>query len=349
MQYATNHFHFLGKHSIIIYLVVIQIFLMLASSDDFFVLGREAKPYHQFQAPAHSQPHDVALDPSRRGPVWYTAQGAGELGTLDPATGEKRHIPLGNHSAPNGIIIGPDLGLWITDDLLKAVVRVDQITEQIKLFPIPVNTTNSKLNAATFDKNGVLWFTDQSGYYGKLEPKMGKVDVFAAPNGPGPYGIATTPDGSVYFNSWNGNYTARINLENGKLTVLEPPSKDSMPRGIWSDSKGNLWISEWASGKLAKYSPDTNKWQEWKLPGDKPQPYAVYVDEYNKIWVSDFGIQNNTQSMLRFDPDNEKFKIIPLPSNHSDIRQITGRPGEIWGAQSGIDRLIAFPTGNRTW
>ena len=64
------------------------------------------------------------------------------------------------------------------------------------------------------------------------------------------------------------------------------------------------------------------------------------------VWVSDFGIQDDTQSIVRFDPQTEKFEVFSLPSDHSNVRQINGRPGEVWGAQSGLDKLIVFRTGN---
>jgi streptogramin lyase len=44
----------------------------------------------EYPVPSGSRPHDAA--PAVDGGVWYTAQGSGELGWLDPATGETRHI-----------------------------------------------------------------------------------------------------------------------------------------------------------------------------------------------------------------------------------------------------------------
>ena len=44
-----------------------------------------------YAVPPGSRPHDVAPAPDGR--VWYTAQGSGELGVLDPATGNTHHIP----------------------------------------------------------------------------------------------------------------------------------------------------------------------------------------------------------------------------------------------------------------
>src|SRR5207248_5056619 len=56
----------------------------------------------EYSVPAGSHPHDVA--PAANGGVWFTAQAAGYLGWLDPASGDVHQIPLGEHSAPHGVI-----------------------------------------------------------------------------------------------------------------------------------------------------------------------------------------------------------------------------------------------------
>ena len=151
--------------------------------------------------------------------VWYTAQLSGQLGRLDPTTGKTSQISLGNGSAPHGVIVGRDGAPWITDGGLNAIVRVDPNTEKVKLFALPRGTGYANLNTATFDRSGILWFTGQSGIYGRLDPSTSKIEVFKAPRGTGPYGISTTPDGTVYFTSLAGSYVARIDLQTGKATV----------------------------------------------------------------------------------------------------------------------------------
>ncbi len=153
----------------------------------------------EFVVPSGSQPHDVA--PAPDGTVWYTAQGSGQLGRLDPSTGKTHNIALGQGSAPHGVIVGPDGAPWITDGGLNAIVRVDPVTEKVQVFPLPQNSSYANLNTAAFDHSGVMWFTGQSGIYGRLDPSVGKVEVFKAPGGPGPYGITTTPTGSIYYAS----------------------------------------------------------------------------------------------------------------------------------------------------
>jgi virginiamycin B lyase len=302
-----------------------------------FATATLAKPtLHEYDVPAGSRPHDVA--PAEDGGVWYTAPGLGALGYLDPVSGKTRHIPLGKNSAPHGVIVGPDGSPWITDSGLNAIVRVDSISGEISRFPLPEKTPWANLNTATFDKQGQLWFTGQAGFYGRVRLKTGKVEVFKAPRGRGPYGICTAPDGSVYYASLAGNHIARIDTVNGSATVIEPPTPNQGARRVWADSGSRIWVSEWHAGQLALYDPANGSWREWKLPGAKPKAYAVYVDDKDIVWLSDFG--NN--SLVRFEPTTETFTVFNLPSEPANIRQILGRVGEVWGGESGVDKLVVL-------
>lgn len=292
----------------------------------------------EFPVPRGSRPHDVA--PALDGSVWYTAQGSGELGKLDPATGETHHIPLGPGSAPHGVIVGPDGAPWITDSGLNAIVRVDPETEAVQTFQLPENARNANLNTAAFDGEGILWFTGQGGFYGRLDPISGQMEVFEAPRGRGPYGITATPEGKIYYASLAGSHLAAVDPASGEAIVFDPPTANQGARRVWSDSAGRLWVSEWNAGQLARFDPGTGEWREWRLPGDRPQPYAVYVDDQDQVWLSDFA----ANALVRFDPIREIFEVYPLPSAPANVRQILGRPGEIWGAESGVDKLVVIRT-----
>jgi virginiamycin B lyase len=284
-------------------------------------------------------PHDVA--PARDGGVWYTAQLSGELGWLDPKFGITKAVKLGAGSAPHGVIVGPDGTPWITDGGLNAIVRVDPATNEIKRFPLPADRPNANLNTAVFDKDGhTLWFTGQTGSYGRLDTQSGAMAVFDAPRGAGPYGIATCPDGNIYYASLAGSYVGRIERETGGATVLTPPTAGQGARRVWCDSKSRVWVSEWNAGQLARY--DGTSWKEWKLPGDRAMAYAVYVDDADVVWVTEWG----SNSLVRFDPATESFVVRVHPSANANVRQLLGRHGEVWGAMSGQDKLVvARPAG----
>ena len=281
-------------------------------------------------------PHDVAVGAD--GIVWYTAQRSGQLGRLDPATGRVDLIALGAGAAPHGVVIGPDAAPWITEGGTNAIVRVDPKTREVKRWSLPEARGYVNLNTLTFDKRGRVWFTGQSGVYGRLDPKTAEMQVWDAPRGRGPYGIATTPDGAVYYASLAGSYIARLDLDTGAATIVEPPTKDQGARRVWSDSKGQIWVSEWNAGNVSRYEPRTGTWRTWKLPGARPRTYAVYVDDTDMVWLSDWG----GNAMVRFDPGTERFEAFPSDRPGADVRQILGRPGEVWAPESGTNRLVVY-------
>lgn len=289
-----------------------------------------------FQLPSGARPHDVAPGPD--GVVWYTAQGQGALGRIDPKTGKIEQISLGGDSAPHGVIIGPDGAPWITDGGLNAIVRVDPKTHAVKTYPLPESRGYTNLNTAVFDKAGMLWFTGQNGIYGRLDPKTGKIDVWDAPRGRGPYGITATPDGAVYYASLAGSHIARIDTATGTATVIEPPTKGQGARRVWSDSTGRVWVSEWNAGQLSVYDPAKNAWKSWRLPGERPRVYAVYVDDKDKVWLSEWG----ANAVVRFDPATEKFEVFPNARSGANVRQLLGRPGEVWIPESGTDHVTVI-------
>lgn len=317
------------KHRLIFALAAVLVLPRLAAAAEF-----EGRAY---ELPANGgHPHDVAV--SADGTVWYTAPLSGRLGRLDPATGNIDLIPLGPGSAPHGVVIGPDGAPWVTDAGADAILRVDPRSRQIKRWPLPSSRNGANLNTAIFDKRGRIWFTGQSGIYGRLDPASGAMHLWDALRGVGPYGITATPNGDIYYASLAGNYLGHIDPETGAARVIEPPDKNQGARRVWSDSKGRVWISEWNTGALARYDAVTNSWRTWKLPGAEPHAYAVYVDDEDMVWVSDWG----ANAILRFDPATEKFRVFPNERPGAGVRQLNGRPGEVWVPELGANRITVY-------
>lgn len=283
--------------------------------------------------------HDLA--PAPDGGVWFTAQASGHLGWFDPKTGRTDLIELGSGSAPHGVIQGPDKAAWITDGGQNAIARVSWPDRAVKLFPLPNGTPYANLNTCAFDADQNLWFTGQSGYVGRVAAKTGEVTVKPAPRGRGPYGICSTPAGEVWWCSLAGSFIARIDRKTGDSVPVEPPTARQGARRVWSDSRGRIWVSEWNSGNLSMHDPAANSWKTWKLPGENPRAYAVYVDERDIAWVADWG----SNTVFAFDPRNETFKPYPMARDGTSIRQILGRPGEVWLPESGTEHITVIRTG----
>ncbi|HXD39455.1 MAG TPA: lyase [Ramlibacter sp.] len=283
--------------------------------------------------------HDLA--PAPDGGVWFTAQASGHLGWFDPKAGHAELIALGSSSGPHGVIQGPDKAAWITDGGQNAIVRVGWPDRKVQVFPMPSGSSYANLNTAAFDGDGDLWFTGQGGYVGKLAVKTGKISVKEAPRGRGPYGICSTPSGDVWWCSLAGSFIAQIDRRTGDSRIVEPPTRNQGARRVWSDSKGRIWVSEWNSGNLSMHDPQAGTWRQWKLPGAGPTVYAVYVDERDIPWVSEW----SGNSVYSFDPRTEKFERYGMPRESANVRQILGRPGEVWLPESGTEHITVIRTG----
>ena len=282
--------------------------------------------------------HDVA--PAPDGGVWFSAQRSGHLGWFDPQSARTELIALGSGSSPHGVIQGPDKAAWLTDSGQNAIVRVAWPSRELRVFKLPDGTPYANLNTCAFDGDGDLWFTGQSGVIGKLAIKTARVTVKPAPRGRGPYGICATPAGEVWWCSLAGSFIARIDRRTGDSVVVEPPTKGQGARRVWSDSRGRIWVSEWISGQVSVHNPADKSWRAWKLPGDTPRAYAVYVDERDLVWLSDFG----SNAIFRFDPAGERFTRLGFIREAANVRQILGRPGEVWLPESGTEHLSVIRT-----
>ena len=77
-----------------------------------------------------------------------------------------------------------------------------------------------------------------------------------------------------------------------------------------------------------------------RLATGSPHVYAVYVDERDRPWIAEWG----GNAVYRFDPDSEKFERFAFPREGTAIRQILGRPGEVWLPESGTEHITVIRT-----
>lgn len=300
--------------------------------------GHAAAAVRYYDARPGAGSRDVGFAPD--GSVWYCGQRDGTLTRLDPATGALKAISLGRGAAPHGVVWGPDGAFWVTEGGQNAIARVDIVTDHVDLMPLPARFARANLNTGVFDREGVYWFTGQAGIHGRVNLGSGRMDVWESPGGRGSYGITVTPQGDVWYASLAGSHIARIDRDTGRAHVVHPPTEGQGARRVWSESTGILWVSEWNSGHVSRFDPDTGEWATWRLPGDAPRTYSVCVDEFDKIWLTDFG----ANAIVRFDPETEGFMAFPSDRAGANVRQMAPRRGEVWGGESGTNRLVRIAT-----
>ena len=253
---------------------------------------------------------------------------------------------MGKNSAPHGVIVGPDGAPWFTDGGQNAIVRVDPATKEVKVWPLPPERMPyTNLNTAAFDGKGRIWFTGQNGIYGRLDPKSGDMKVWDAPKGRGAYGITGTPKGDIWFVSLAGSYLANVDLETGAATVYEPPTKDQGARRVWSDSQRpavDQRVELRQRQRLRSGRPRAGSNGSCRARSRAPTPCGSI--RTTRSGSSDWA----ANAIVRFDPVTEKFESFPSDRPDSNVRQMLGRKGETWIAESGTERIRVIRYAART-
>jgi streptogramin lyase len=165
---------------------------------------------------------------------------------------------------------------------------------------------------------------------------------------PFPYGIDIAPDGGIWFSQLNAHRIGRIDPDTFEVKIIDTPFK--APRRMRFDSKGKLWIPGFSSSLISKFDPDTGEFEQIKLPDEllgAEAPYTLNVDlKTDDVWVC----ATNSDSLIRYQQDDGKFTIYPLPTRVTYTREIGfSNDGSIWSSNSnapawqietGIPRII---------
>lgn len=189
------------------------------------------------------------------GKVWFTSQGSNLYGVLDPATGDARLFPVPRPDAkPYGLVAGPDGALWMALFGTDAIGRIDPKDGSLRLFALPDPEARPRRLVA--DGRGIVWYTDYArGRLGRLTPATGAVREYMSPGGEdsGPYGIAVTPDGRVWYGEASKNDVVAFNPATERAEREPIPTTGAIVRNMSVDSaRGRLWLALSGTARLGK-------------------------------------------------------------------------------------------------
>ncbi|MGB8348346.1 MAG: Virginiamycin B lyase [Ktedonobacteraceae bacterium] len=104
-----------------------------------------------------------------------------------------------------------------------------------------------------------------------------------------PVGIASGPDGNLWFTEGHGNNIGKITTS-GQITEYALPHAESEPEGITSGPDGNLWFTEFSSvygnriGKITVSGQIT----EYTLPNSDSEPESIATGPDGNLWFTEF-------------------------------------------------------------
>ncbi len=248
------------------------------------VLDPQTGQFDRWDLPEGAGPHNLVVDDE--GIVWYTGNAVGNLGRLDPATGDIEVFDLEDEVRdPHTFIFGADDDMWFTVQGGNRIGHFDPVSGDTRIWVAPT----------TEGRNG--------------------------PTGVRPYGIKLDSGGNPWIALFGTNMLARIDRESMEMETFDLP-EGTRPRRLEIDSKDNIWYVDYARGKLGRFVPSTEEISEWDNPGGaSSQPYGMAIDADDRVWFVETGSVPN--QLVGFDTNAESFiSVSPVGDRRGAIRHM---------------------------
>lgn len=287
-----------------------------------------------------SRPHDPLA--TKDGAIWWTGMWANVVGRLDPKTGQMKEYPLTTpKSGPHGLTADTDGNIWYTGNTASLVGKLDPKTGAITEYKMPDPAARDP-HTPIFDRKGNLWFTLQnSNMVGRIIPRTGEVKLVSPPSPKtNPYGMVTDSHDTPWFVQFNVNKIASIDPTTMAITEHTLPNPDTRPRRLAIGRDDVIWYADYSRGYLGRFDTKTGKMTEYPSPGGpRSQPYGIALTSDGIVWYSESAVSPNT--LVRFDPNTEKFQTWAIPSGGGVVRNmmttVDGR--NLVMACSGVNRV----------
>ncbi len=271
-----------------------------------------------------SRPHDPLA--ARDGSIWWTGQLVNKLGRVDPKTGTIKEYTLKSaFTGPHGLAEDKSGNIWFTGNNTALIGKLDPNTGLVTEYPLPDPNAKDP-HTLNFDQSGMLWFTvQQSNLVGRLDPATGAIKLATSPTPKSrPYGLMINAQGIPVFVEFGSNKIATIDPKTLAIKEYPLPNADARPRRLAIGPDGMIWYADFARGFIGKLDLATGAVKEWPSPsGPKSEPYGMVFTK-GAIWYNESGAKPNT--IVRFDPGNEKFQSWAIPGGGDIVRNMDVTP-----------------------
>jgi virginiamycin B lyase len=271
-----------------------------------------------------SRPHDPLA--AKDGSIWWSGQLANKLGRIDPKTGAIREYTLKSpHTGPHGFAEDRDGNIWFTGNNAGLIGKLDPKTGVTTEYPLPDPKAKDP-HTINIAPDGNIWFTVQgANMLGRLDPTEGSVKLVTSPTEKSrPYGLMINSKGVPFFVEFGANKIASI--DPASMAIRESPLPDAAarPRRLALQGDDVIWYTDFPRGMLGRLDVRSGAVKEWMSPsGPKSEPYGIVFTK-GALWYSESGAKPNT--VVRFDPQTEKFQSWAIPGGGDIVRNMDVTP-----------------------
>ena len=258
------------------------IYITVMMGDKIAHFDPKTKQFREWDLPNGTHPHGLVVD--KHGIVFYTGNGNGTLGRLDPATGRVTEFQTRQSgSGPHTVIQAPDATLWFTEQSGDRIGRLDPATGTLREYD-----TRGGPYGLALAKDGSVWFCELSGdRLGRLDPATGTITEIDVPRGSGPRRVAANADGSILWWAFYGS-NELVKFDPAARKILR---KYPLPSGagggayaVTVDGAGFPWVNEISGNTVVRLDPATEKMQVIKLPTPNTGIRKMVIAADGRLW-----------------------------------------------------------------
>jgi virginiamycin B lyase len=287
----------------------------------------------------YAGPRDVAVTASA---VWITEQNKGAVDAFGNGKLIRYEVDAKfPNSGAFALTPGPSGSVWFTGYPNGNIGRL-LADGTVNSFSPRVDTAETV--AAVEDQNGSMWVTDVNlGVVVRID-QQGHVSPFTVPpptSTPelvGPYDIAATTDGALWFTDPRTRSIGKITGSDGTPLIVEHRVRHgSVPRSIAAGPDGSLWVTLPKTG-IGRVDP-SGSLQTVAVRTGNVDINNLAIAKDGTVWLTTSG-----RSILHVRPDGSLIRRFVMPGGAVGADGIAIAPGgTVWAAATDANLLVEIP------
>ena len=239
------------------------------------------KTFREWTLPEGARPHGLVV--AGDGKVFYTGNGNGTIGELDPESGAviEHRTPSGG-GGPHTAVIDAAGDIWFTGQSGGYLGRLERASGRITEIPM----TGGPYGLA-IDRAGRIWVCRMGvNAMGIHDPRTGKTTALSTGPRSRPRRVAAAPDGMLWVTYYGNGRLAKIDPSAMKV-VQEfpmPAGPGAGPYAVTVDAAGRVWANEIDTDTVAMLDPATGKFRVFALPSKGVGIRKAVVDAEGRYW-----------------------------------------------------------------
>jgi len=239
------------------------------------------RTFKEWTLPEGARPHGLVV--AKDGKIFYTGNGNGSIGELDPATGNViSHFTPSQGGNPHTAVLDAEGNVWFTGQGGGYLGKLDRKSGKVTEVPMPGGPYGLAI-----DKQGRVWVCRMgANALGIYDPKSNQTEELRTGSGSRPRRIATAPDGMLWVTYYGNGILAKVDPAI-KRVVKEypmPAGPRAGPYAVAVDGAGRVWANEIDTDTVALFDPKTEKFRVFQLPSSGAGIRKSIVDAEGRFW-----------------------------------------------------------------